>query len=38
MYVMIGAVTSNPGNAIRGVIALAAGFPVYSYWARRRAA
>jgi APA family basic amino acid/polyamine antiporter len=32
LYVMIGAVTSNPGNAMRGVVALAAGLPVYAYW------
>jgi APA family basic amino acid/polyamine antiporter len=37
LYVMIGAVTSNPGNAVRGVIALGVGLPVYAYWARLRA-
>jgi APA family basic amino acid/polyamine antiporter len=36
LYVMIGAVTSNPANAIRGVIALAVGLPVYAYWAKKR--
>jgi hypothetical protein len=37
LYVVIGAITSNPGNAMRGVIALAAGVPVYAYWNRSRA-
>jgi APA family basic amino acid/polyamine antiporter len=32
LYVVVGSVTSNPGNAIRGVIALAIGVPVYLYW------
>jgi basic amino acid/polyamine antiporter, APA family len=37
LYVVIGSVSSNPGNALRGVIALALGVPVYAYWARARA-
>lgn len=36
LYVMIGAVTSNPANAVRGAIALTVGVPVYMYWARMR--
>jgi APA family basic amino acid/polyamine antiporter len=37
VYVMIGAVISNPANAVNGVIALAVGLPVYAYWSRARA-
>jgi APA family basic amino acid/polyamine antiporter len=36
LYVVVGSVTSNPGNALRGVIALAVGLPVYAYWRRAR--
>jgi APA family basic amino acid/polyamine antiporter len=36
IYVMIGAITSNPANALNGAIALAVGVPVYGYWARMR--
>jgi basic amino acid/polyamine antiporter, APA family len=35
LYVVIGSVVSNPGNAMRGVVLLAAGIPVYLFWARR---
>lgn len=34
-YVVFGSVASNPGNAARGVVLLAAGVPVYLYWKRR---
>jgi len=37
LYVVAGAVMSNPANALRGVLLLAAGVPVYFFWARRRA-
>jgi len=30
-----GAVVSNPVNAVRGTVLLAAGVPVYAYWRRR---
>ncbi len=35
VYVVAGAVVSNPGNAARGVVLLAAGVPVYHFWSRR---
>ncbi len=35
VYVVIGSVLSNPGNALRGVIAFAIGIPAYLYWRRR---
>lgn len=31
-YVVIGAVISNPGNALRGTLVLLAGVPVYLWW------
>jgi APA family basic amino acid/polyamine antiporter len=36
VYVVIGSVISNPGNALRGILILAAGVPVFTYWARAR--
>jgi APA family basic amino acid/polyamine antiporter len=38
LYVVAGAVVSNPGNALRGVVVLALGVPVYHWWSRRRPA
>jgi APA family basic amino acid/polyamine antiporter len=39
VYVVIGSIISNPGNAARGAGLLALGLPVYAYWnARRRRA
>lgn len=35
-YVVLGSVLSNPGNAVRGVLLLALGYPVYRYWHARR--
>lgn len=35
VYVVIGSILSNPGNAVRGVIAFALGIPAYLYWRRR---
>ena len=35
-YVVVGAVISNPGNALRGTLALAAGIPIFLWWSRRR--
>lgn len=35
-YVVIGAVISNPGNALRGALVLLAGVPVFLWWDRRR--
>lgn len=37
VYVVIGSVLSNPGNAARGAALLALGVPVYHFWNRRRA-
>ena len=34
-YVVFGSVASNPGNAMRGVLLLAAGVPVFLFWSRR---
>jgi APA family basic amino acid/polyamine antiporter len=36
VYVVLGAIVSNPGNALRGTLLLAAGVPVYRIWSRRR--
>ena len=33
-YVVIGAIISNPGNALRGALLLAAGVPVFLRWRR----
>jgi APA family basic amino acid/polyamine antiporter len=35
LYVVAGAIVSNPPNALRGALMLALGWPVYFYWARR---
>jgi APA family basic amino acid/polyamine antiporter len=35
-YVVVGSVRSNPGNALRGALLLAAGIPAYLLWASRR--
>ena len=36
-YVVAGAVLSNPANALRGTLMLAAGVPAYVWWRRRAA-
>ena len=36
LYVVAGAIVSNPLNAARGVIVLLAGVPVHAFWARKR--
>jgi APA family basic amino acid/polyamine antiporter len=36
IYVVIGSIVSNPGNALRGATLLALGLPVYAYWHRQR--
>jgi APA family basic amino acid/polyamine antiporter len=38
VYVVIGSILSNPGNAARGAALLALGVPVYVYWNARRGA
>ena len=35
MYVVIGSVASNPGNAARGSVLLLAGIPIFLFWRRR---
>lgn len=35
VYVVVGSVVSNPMNALRGALLLAAGIPVYLHWRRR---
>jgi basic amino acid/polyamine antiporter, APA family len=34
-YVVLGSILSNPWNALRGTLLLAAGVPVFLYWRRR---
>jgi APA family basic amino acid/polyamine antiporter len=36
LYVVTGAVISNPWNALRGALLLVAGVPVFLFWSRRR--
>lgn len=36
LYVVAGAIISNPGNALRGTLVLLAGIPVFLWWSRRR--
>jgi APA family basic amino acid/polyamine antiporter len=35
LYVVVGSVSSNPGNAALGMGILLLGVPVYHYWRRR---
>ena len=35
LYVVIGSIASNPGNALKGAILILAGMPVYWFWRRR---
>lgn len=35
VFVVVGSIKSNPGNALRGTLILAAGVPVYLYWKRK---
>ena len=37
IYVVGGAIVSNPSNALRGAALLVAGVPVFLFWSRRRA-
>lgn len=34
VYVVLGAIASNPGNALRGTLLLLSGVPVFLYWRR----
>ncbi|MEP6835140.1 MAG: amino acid permease [Gemmatimonas sp.] len=36
LYVVVGSVTSNPGNALRGVLVFLLGVPVYLFWNNKR--
>jgi APA family basic amino acid/polyamine antiporter len=38
LYVVIGSISSNPGNALRGAALLALGVPVFLWSRGRRAA
>lgn len=38
VYVVLGSMRSNPGNALRGAGLLAAGIPVYLFWSARKRA
>ncbi len=38
LYVVVGSITSNPGNALRGVLMFALGLPAYAYWRSQRIA
>ncbi|MGZ3458688.1 MAG: APC family permease, partial [Archangium sp.] len=35
VYVVVGSVASNPANALKGLVLLGAGVPVFLYWRRR---
>jgi APA family basic amino acid/polyamine antiporter len=35
MYVVLGSVASNPGNALKGSVLMLLGVPVFLYWQRR---
>jgi APA family basic amino acid/polyamine antiporter len=35
LYVVIGSIASNPGNALKGAVLILAGVPVYWFWRRR---
>lgn len=37
IYVVLGSIISNPANALRGTLLLAAGVPVFLFWQRRAA-
>jgi APA family basic amino acid/polyamine antiporter len=34
LYVVFGSIASNPWNALRGMLLLLAGVPVYLFWRR----
>ncbi|MEO7359517.1 MAG: amino acid permease [Gemmatimonadaceae bacterium] len=36
LYVVVGSVVSNPGNAFRGLLVFLLGVPVYAFWNRQR--
>ncbi|MFP2957216.1 APC family permease [Myxococcus sp. 1LA] len=38
LYVVVGSTASNPLNALKGVLLLGAGVPVFLYWRRRKEA
>jgi APA family basic amino acid/polyamine antiporter len=37
LYVVVGSIASNPGNALRGSALMALGIPVFLFWEKRRA-
>ena len=36
IWVVVGSISSNPANALKGVLMVAAGVPAYRFWRRRR--
>jgi APA family basic amino acid/polyamine antiporter len=36
LYVVVGSIASNPGNAVKGSALIALGVPVFLFWERRR--
>jgi APA family basic amino acid/polyamine antiporter len=36
LYVVVGSVASNPANAVKGIVLIALGVPVFSFWDRRK--
>jgi APA family basic amino acid/polyamine antiporter len=36
LYVVIGSIASNPGNAVKGTVLMALGVPVFWFWDRRK--
>jgi basic amino acid/polyamine antiporter, APA family len=38
LYVVVGSIVSNPGNAVKGTGLMALGVPVFLFWDRRRGA
>ena len=35
LYVVIGSIAANPGNALKGAVLIVAGVPVYWFWRQR---
>ena len=36
LYVVIGSIASNPGNAVKGTALIAVGVPVFLFWDRKK--
>jgi APA family basic amino acid/polyamine antiporter len=35
LYVVVGSIASNPGNAIKGTLLILLGIPVFYWWNRK---